>query len=43
LGWFFHLREPDPVLWAVFVIGYLSFFASGYFLALILIHHRDIL
>ncbi len=38
-GWFYHLNEQDPILWAVFAIGYLSFFASGYFLAL-LIHNR---
>lgn len=43
LGWFFHLREPDPVLWMVFAIGYLSFFASGYFLALVLIQSRDMI
>lgn len=36
LGWFFHLGEPDPILWVVFGIGYLSFFASAYFLALLL-------
>ena len=35
-GWFFHLSEQDPVLWAVFAIGYLSFFASGYFIFLLL-------
>ncbi len=34
-GRFFHLRETDPVLWMVFAIGYLSFVASGYFLALL--------
>ena len=41
LGWFFHLKEPDPILWAVFAIGYLSFFASGYFLVLLLPHWRN--
>ncbi len=40
-GWFFHLRDRDPVLWAVFAIGYLSFFASGYFLALLLYRRRS--
>ncbi len=35
-GWFFHLSERDPILWAVFFIGYLSFVASGYFLALLI-------
>jgi len=41
-GWFFHLREHDPVLWVVFAIGYLSFFASGYFLVLLLLRHKSI-
>lgn len=31
----FHLRENDPILWMAFAIGYLSFFASGYFLVLL--------
>ena len=35
-GLFFHLRELDPVLWLVFLIGYLNLFASGYFLLLLL-------
>lgn len=34
-GWFFHLAEPDPILWAVFAVGYLNFFAAGYFLILL--------
>ncbi len=42
-GWFFHLSEPDPVLWAVFAIGYLNLFASGYFLALLLFKRRELL
>ena len=41
-GWFFHLRDHDPVLWIVFAIGYLSFFASGYFLVLILVQRKNI-
>ena len=41
-GWFFHLREHDPVLWFVFAIGYLSFFASGYFLILLILRHKSI-
>jgi hypothetical protein len=41
LGWFFHLSEPDPILWVVFAIGYLSFFASGYFLILVVVHLRS--
>lgn len=40
-GWFFHLRDRDPILWMVFAIGYLSFFASGYFLALLLYQHKN--
>ena len=36
LGLFFHLRELDPVLSLVFLIGYLNLFASGYFLLLLL-------
>ncbi len=40
-GLFAHLSERDPVLWVVFAIGYLSFFASGYMLFLLL-YHRDV-
>ena len=40
-GWFFHLREPDPVLWIIFAIGYLSFFASGYFLFLLFYRRKN--
>jgi len=40
-GWFFHLRDRDPILWMVFAVGYLSFFASGYFLALLLYRHKN--
>lgn len=39
-GWFFHFRDRDPVLWVVFAIGYLSFFASGYFLILLLFQSK---
>lgn len=38
---FFHLSEPDPILWVVFAIGYLNFFASGYFLFLLLYKRRQ--
>ncbi len=41
-GWFFHLHEHDPVLWMVFAIGYLSFFASGYFLVLLILRRKSI-
>ncbi len=32
LGLFFHLRDSDPILWAVNFIGYLNFFAAGWLL-----------
>ncbi len=41
-GWFFHLKEHDPILWTVFAIGYLSFFASGVFLLLLFYRRRDL-
>ncbi len=41
-GWFFHLREADPTLWIVFAIGYLSFFASGYFLLLMIFYRKKL-
>ncbi len=41
-GWFFHFRERDPVLWIVFAIGYLSFFAAGYFIVLLIVNRRNI-
>ncbi len=40
-GWFFHLRDRDPILWVVFAIGYLSFFASGYFLMLLIYQRKS--
>ena len=40
-GWFFHLADPDPVLWAVNAVGYLSFFAAGYFLLLLIVRRRE--
>ncbi|MDQ2886983.1 MAG: hypothetical protein M3Y39_12980 [Chloroflexota bacterium] len=36
-GLFFHLNNPDPLLRAVFAIGYMNLFASGYFLGLLLL------
>jgi len=33
---FFQLSNPDPILRAVFAIGYINLFASGYFLFLLL-------
>jgi hypothetical protein len=41
-GWFFHLGNPDPILWTVFAIGYLNLFASGYFLFLLLYKRREL-
>jgi len=40
-GLFFHLADRDPVLWAVNAIGYLSFFAAGYFLLLLIARRRQ--
>ena len=40
-GLFFQLSNPDPILWVVFAIGYLNFFASGYFLWLLLRDRRQ--
>jgi len=40
-GLFFHLADRDPVLWAVNAIGYLSFFAAGYFLLLLVARRRQ--
>src|SRR5579872_7069195 len=42
-GLFFHLNSPDPLLRAVFAIGYINLFASGYFLCLLLLKRRDFL
>jgi len=36
-GLFFHLNTPDLLLRAVFAIGYVNLFASGYFLGLLLL------
>ena len=36
-GFFFHLNNPDLLLRVVFAIGYVNLFASGYFLALLLL------
>ncbi len=41
-GLFFHLANPDPILRAVFAIGYLNFFAAGYFLFLLLRKRREL-
>ncbi len=35
-GFFFHLNNPNLLLRAVFAIGYVNLFASGYFLGLLL-------
>ena len=36
-GLFYHLANPDLLLKAVFAIGYMNLFASGYFLGLLLL------
>lgn len=42
-GFVFHLRDwRDPLLWAVFLIGDINFVASGYFLAYLLVHRREL-
>jgi hypothetical protein len=41
-GWFFHLSNPDPILWVVFAVGYLNLFASGYFLCLLVYKRREL-
>ncbi len=40
-GLFFHLYNPDLLLKAVFAIGYMNLFASGYFLALLILKKTD--
>jgi hypothetical protein len=42
-GLFFHLADRDLLLRAVFAVGYLSFLAAGYFLALLLVKRREFL
>ncbi len=36
-GFFYHLANPDLILRAVFAIGYVNLFVSGYFLCLLLL------
>lgn len=36
-GLFYHLANPDLLLRAIFAIGYVNLFASGYFLCLLLL------
>jgi hypothetical protein len=42
-GLFFQLWNPDPVLRAVFAIGYLNLFAAGYFLVLLVSRRSEFL
>ena len=42
-GLFFHLNNPDLLLRAVFAIGYVNLFASGYFLGLLLLKRSRLL
>ena len=42
-GLFFHLADPDLLLRAIFAIGYVNLFASGYFLGLLLLERAHFL
>jgi len=42
-GLFFQLSNPDLLLRAVFAIGYINLFASGYFLCLLIIKRANFL
>ena len=42
-GLFFHINNPDLLLRAIFAIGYMNLFASGYFLALLLLKRSQFL
>jgi hypothetical protein len=37
---FFHLADPDPILWSVFAIGYLNMLAGLVFIAMLLLARR---
>lgn len=39
---FFHLANPDPILWAVFAIGYLNMLAGVVFIAALLTWRRSL-
>ncbi len=41
-GLFFHLGDRDPILWAVNAIGYVNFFAAGYFLLLLITKRHEL-
>ncbi len=42
-GFLYHLANPDLILRAVFAIGYVNLFASGYFLCLLLLKRATFL
>lgn len=42
-GLFFHLTDPDLLLRAIFAVGYVNLFASGYFLCLLLLKRTQFL
>ena len=42
-GFFYHLANPDLILRAVFAIGYVNLFVSGYFLCLLLLKRATFL
>lgn len=42
-GLFFHLTDPDLLLKAIFAVGYINLFASGYFLFLLFLKRTHFL
>ncbi len=42
-GLFFHLSDRDPILWVVNAIGYVTFFAAGAFLLLLITRRRELM
>jgi hypothetical protein len=42
-GPFFHLREPDPVLFVVFAIGYLNMLVGAYYVYVLVRHFRALI
>jgi hypothetical protein len=42
-GFLYHLANPDLILRAVFAIGYVNLFVSGYFLGLLLLKRATFL
>ncbi len=40
---FYHLANPDPVLFTAFLMGYINFLASGYYLYYLLKNRKPVL